>query len=273
MLTSIEVMNPQGSLLALPMEDVSDGVVVKDIQGLDPVKATLVSSSFAQMNGEQYHSSRREARNIVLKLDLEPDYITTTVKDLRDRLYRYFMPRSQIFMKFYDSSGLEVSIEGRVESFDCPLFVQEPEANISIMSFDPDFLGATPVVIQEETTEDEDEIFIEYEGSIETGIEFVLNVDRSLSEFTIYHRLPDGSIRTTDFSAPLENGDVLTIVTIRGSKRVTLNRSSIESSALYGISPQSNWLELVPGDNYIRVYAEGEGIPYTITYTNRYGGL
>jgi hypothetical protein len=76
-----------------------------------------------------------------------------------------------------------------------------------------------------------------------------------------------------DFAGSLVSGDVLTISTVSGNKYVTLKRASVVSSLLYGISPTSKWLEFLPGDNYIRVYATGATIPYTITYTKRYGGL
>jgi hypothetical protein len=50
MLTMVTVQNPSGTLF-LPLTDASQGYVVKDIQGLDPVKASLASSTMAQMDG------------------------------------------------------------------------------------------------------------------------------------------------------------------------------------------------------------------------------
>jgi hypothetical protein len=273
MLTTVEARTASGNLLILPLEDISNGYVVEDIKGLDPVKATLVSSSFAQMDGEQYHSSRREARNIVLTIGLEPDYITESVRDLRLRLYSYFMPKSAIRLRFYDSDGLVVEISGRVESLETPMFTREPKVDISIMCFDPDFVELTPVVVNGNTVSDNTDTIIEYPGTVETGFVLVLNVDRVLNEFTIYHRPPDDSIRTLDFAAPLQAGDILTISTIVGSKFANLNRGGTISSILYGVSPQSNWIQLEHGDNNLRVYAVGAAIPYEITYTPRYGGL
>lgn len=274
MLTMLEVRNSQGALLSLPLEDISDGLILAEVEGLDPVKATLVSSSLAQLDGEQYHSARREARNILLHLDLEPDYITDSVRDLRKRLYAFFMPKSEVQLRFYMSDDLTVNIMARVETFDSEMFSKEPKMVSSLMCYDPDFIDLDPVLIEEMTTETTDELLVEYDGTVETGIFFQLLVDRALSEFTIYHRLPDNSIRSLEFAAaPLEDGDVLTINTISGSKGATLLRTGITTSVLYGVSPQSSWIELQPGENYIRVYAEGDEIPFEITYSNRYGGL
>jgi len=273
MLETVEVRNDVGNLLTLPLEDGSSGFIVADIEGLEPVKATLVSSSFATMDGEQYHSSRREARNIKLKLDLEPNYTYDSVLELRHRLYDFFMPKSRTYLSFITSEGLTVNIEGRVESFDCPLFTKDPAADISLMCYDPDFVDPTPVILSGNTVSDDTETDVLYEGTIESGIKFILNVDRALTEFTIYHRPPDDVVRTLDFTGSLASGDVLEIITVPGSKGATLTSGSVLSSVLYGVSPQSNWIELQPGNNAIRVYAAGAAIPYTIEYSERYGGL
>lgn len=272
MLVKVEVRTRQGNLLSLPLEDISDGIIVGDIEGLDPVKATLVSSSFAGLDGQQYQSSRRDLRNIRIKLDLDPDP-TDTVRDLRNRLYGFFMPKSEVDLRFYMEDGLTVNISGRVESFEAQLFTAEPAADISIICFDPDFQGLAPVVISGNTVSTNAEFLINYEGTVETGIEFTLLPNRTLTEFAIYHRAPDDTMRILEFAAPLAVGDMLNISTVSGSKGATLLRTGTSTSVLYGISPQSNWTELASGPNYFTVYAVGAAIPFQIKYVNKYGGL
>jgi hypothetical protein len=166
-----------------------------------------------------------------------------------------------------------VDIVGYIETCECPLFTDKPKATISILCMDPDFLDLSDDVISGNTTSGTTETLVTYDGTVDTGIEFVLNVDRTLTEFTIYHRPPDGTLRSLDFAASLILGDVVTISTVRGNKFATLTRAGTNSSLLYAVSPQSNWIEFQNGDNHIRIYALGAAIPYTITYTNRYGGL
>jgi len=273
-LTAVEARSRQGDLLSLPLGDDSSGFRIAKIEGLDPVKATLVSSSFANEDGEQYQSSRRETRNIRFNIELDPDPETDTVRSLRKKLYRFFMPESEVRLTFVLEEGLDVDIVGRVESCETDHFSQEPAVDISIICFDPDFYDPTPIVVPGETTEGETPMVITYDGTTEVGIKFVLNVDRALPEFTVYHVPPNDSVRTLEFdNAPLEAGDVLTISTVRGSKGATLVRAGVTSSILYGVSPQSNWIELMPGDNNIRVYAEGAAVPRELEYINKYGGL
>lgn len=273
MLTRVEVHTRQGNILDLPLDDASNGLIVKDIDGLDPVNATIVSSSFAGTDGEQYHGARREKRNIKIVVDLEPDYVTTSVADLRQRLYDYLMPKTEVMLRFYMSSGLSVDIWGNVESNKAPQFTKEPAAEISLLCLKPEFIDPNLVTIPGISTALGTETPIVYDGSIETGFLFTMAVNRTLTEFTIYHRPPDGSLRIVDFAAPLVAGDNLLISSITDAKGAILTHLGSDSSVLYGISPQSPWLQLEKGTNLIRVYAIGAGVPYTIQYTTKYGGL
>lgn len=273
MLVRVEVRNSQGALLDLPLDDDSSGLYIENIDGLDPVKATLVSTSTAGADGAQYQNSRREARNLVVKMGVEPDWINTTVTDLRKRLYAFFMPKTEAFLRFYMDDGLYVDITGRVESFDFPLFTKDPEANLSLMCFQPDFIDPNPVNLSKMSVSDVTEFVVQYDGTVETGVVWTIRPDRAVGEFTLYHRRPDGQLRTLEFTKPLAAGDKLEISTVTGAKGVTLTRSSTQSSALYGVSPQSNWLEFQPGDNFLRLYASGAAFPFDLSYTTRYGGL
>lgn len=282
LLNSIDVQNSRGTLLSLPLEDISAGFVVRKIDGLGPVKATLVSSSFANMDGEQYHSSRREARNIVMSLGLKPDYAHMSVQDLRDQLYNFFMPKSScmltfhLFNKFaatiYDQN-LDLDIEARVETCEPTIFTDDPALDISMMCFNPDFYDPATVQVDGMSVAGLTDSVLPYAGTTDTGVIFQLKPDRDVPDFTIYHRPPDQTLHTIDFTYPLIAGDILEISSVRGSKYAKVTRAGVESSVLYGISPPSDWLTLQPGDNNLRVYTDGAPIPYSITYTNKYGGL
>jgi len=273
MLTKVEVRNNQGVLLTLPLFDISSGYLVTDIQGLDPVKAIIVSSSFAQRDGSQYQSSRREDRNLIFTLGLEPEYASTTVQALRDMLYTFFMPKEQVQLRFFDDNGRTVDISGRIETMDSPIFAREPTATIGIICFDSDFKALAPVQFSGNSTSGTTETTLTYPGTVETGFLFTLNVDRTITSFTIYHRPEDDVTRTLAFAADLVAGDKLEINTLDGSKAAVLTRASVESSILYGVSPYSNWINLFKGDNRFRVHVDGATIPYTLDYTTKYGGL
>ena len=273
MLNLVEVRTDRGLLLSLPLFEQSEGFLVKEIEGLDPVDATLVYSSMASQDDEQEQSSKRVKRNIIIKLGYEPDYINDTVKSLRDRLYGFFMPKSQVSLRFYSDDMPTVEIVGRVEKMSAPLFSRDPEATISILCAKSNFVGLDSYLVNGNTTSGTTETLIEYDGSIETGGLFRLLPDRSMSGFTIYNRLPDDSVQSQEFVFPLLSGDILEINSVNLNKSARLTRTGATSSVLYGISPISKWLNLYPGENHIRVSAAGAAVPWSFAYANKYGGL
>lgn len=273
MLIKVEARNAAGNVLSLPLQDISGGYTLKDITGLDPVKATIVSSSYADRDGTQYQSSRRDARNIVLKIGFSADWIVSTPKQLRDNLYKWFMTKSQVSLRFYEDNGLIVEAVGRVESNVSPRFTADPDSTISVLCPLPDFIGMSNELISGSSVSTAVESNLNYIGTIETPFIFTLNINRAVSGFTIYQRGPDGVQNSLDFIANLIAGDVINVSTVPGNKYATLTRAGATGSILYGVSPYSSWLTFAPGTNYLRLLISGNPVPYTIAYTNKYGGL
>lgn len=273
MITKVDILAAQGGTLTLTPDDDVSGLVTRDIGGTDPVKATIVSSSFAQQDGTQFQSIKREARDLTFKIGLDPDWVTETVLSLRRRLQGIFMTKSLVQMTFLMSDGLNVVISGRVETNESAMFTDDPVVDISVHCDEPDFIDPDPVVQNGVSTSGSTSINFPYQGSVETGVLFKMQVDRDVDAFTIYHIASDGTPQKMDFAADLIADDVLTISTVDGSKYATLTRLGVDSSILYGVDPTSSWFELTPGSNDIRVYATGDPVPYTIQYFNRYGAL
>jgi len=270
-LTKVEVTNSRGNVLTLPFDDDDSEYVVADIDGLDPVDAILTSSTYAGQDGEVFQTAKRGPRNIVLKLDLDPD--TSTYTALRQALYAYFLPKSQIKMRFYQDDGLYVDINGVVEKMPSTLFTQAPIVSVSIMCYMPDFTDPRIVDLSGSTVSTTTNTLISYPGTVETDTVVTLNVNRAMSDFSIYVSDESGAIRQLDFSAPLLAGDVLVISSLQGAKGITRTRAGVPSSLLYGRSAQSNWIQLFPGNNQFRIYAPGDPVPYVLEYVVRYGGL
>lgn len=274
MLTRVEVQTPQGQTLTLSLIEPNNGLIVSKIDGLDPVKATIVTSQQALLDGMQYQSSRREMRNIVISVDLEPDYASTDVRGLRALLYQYFMPKSIVDLRFYMDEQFYASISARVESCETPMFTSEPQMTISLLCPDPDFVAPIATRVLGVSMPTVSEMLINYEGTAETGIFFRFLPNRAISQFTIYNR-PQGAadFQMMEFAAPLVSLDELQINTVGGNKSATLIRTGTSIPMLYGVSPTAAWIQLYPGQNWFRVLAEGASIPYTVDYVAKYGGL
>ena len=273
MLERVDITNSRGNILTLMMEESESPYQVVDIDGLDPVKAELVSTSYAGTDGEDFQSAKLGARNIKIKLDLDPDFDPKTYADLRRDLYAWFMTKAQVTLRFFLSTGLYVDILGVVEEMSSPLFSEDPEVTISLMCYKPDFIDTRMVTIDGMTVADTTNTEIEYPGNVEAGTVLTLNVNRSMADFTIYNQDEGGNLSRLDFTGALLAGDVLVISSLQGNKGITLTRASVTSSFLYGRSAQSSWIKFVEGLNQFRVYALGDPVPYVLEYLVRYGGL
>lgn len=276
MLTQLEARSSQGQLITFPLQDPSEGYLINDIEGLDPVKATIVTTDFAQGDGVQLQATKRGPRTIILKLDLVPDFTTSSVRSLRNRLYTVFMTESKVSLRFVMSDGSSVEIQGVVEDFSCPLFVKEPMASITIFCEKSDFYDPVVKKINGNTSTLTNTIDVDYEGSVETGIVFKLFPNRNIDNFLLMQTPPDGTLRQLDFETPtpLVANDVLEISTVFREKRAIRTRPSQPStSVMFGVAPSSDWITLFQGVNRLRVYAQGAPIPFTIEYTDKFGGL
>lgn len=273
MLTMVTAQSPQAGILALPLQDSSAGYSVKDIQGLDPVKATLVSTQLAQMDGAQLHNARREPRNIIMKLGLEPDYVSTSVASLRKALYGYFMPKSKVTLGFYFDEVLTGLTDAIVETADNSMFSADPEVTVSLISYDPDFLAPDPVIVNANTVNSNATVTISYPGTSDTGIIFTVTFPVTASAIRIYNTRPDNVLQSVDIFGSFLANDQLIIDTNPGSKSVTVIRAGNRIPALYYMLP-STWIALQGGDNKFRAYYTGASpLPYTVQYTTRYGGF
>ena len=275
MLNRIEIHKKDGGVLTLPIYDATN-YQIKDVQGLDPVKANIVTSNFAHIDGTQFQSSRREMRNIVMKLSIDSFGVGKSVQELRKDLYSFLMPKTDVTLKFIRDNLESMAISGQIESFDSSLFVKEPEATISILCFDPDFKNETPDIFAGTTVTTTTNSQIIYNGEVDSGFIFTMTPTVNVDTFTLQNTLSDGSVRKLIFDSatnPILAGQTVIISTISGDKYVRVSNNGTISSILWGLDPSSDWVSLQSGTNNIRVNTATSGMPYTIEYYTRFGGL
>lgn len=263
--------------LTIQLGDTLNGINVRDFSGLDPVKATLVSSKFANQPGGIFQASQREARNITLKLGIDPDPATQTVRSVRNNIYRFFREGTSRLFKFYvddvdDTLEDGYYIEGWIESCNSPMFTDDPEVSISIMCFNPDFYDPNSVTITGVTTTDPGPYEMNYDGTTETGVEFTFNIGVATSSLSIHYTDTSNVTQVMDIAYNFVPGDTLTINTTPGSKSATLLRAGVSSSALPAISPQSVWMLLTPGYGKFEFFNDLT-IPVEIQYKKLFGAL
>lgn len=281
MLTNVEVFNPLIPVSPLVVTEGQSPFQIHKVDGLEPVAATINTAELGEIEGEAYMGSSVGKRNIVITFGLYPDPSKgQTVAILRQMLYTYFMPRSQVRLRFHNTHMPAVDISGHVEDFAPTLFSKEPEYAASIICEAPDFLDISPTVFNGVTiaTGADDPILIEYLGTKPAG--FLVKVDSTAAAPT-----HNGDI-LIDLMSPKESGTMLvdTVVdsshelqvqTIPGSKFIHSNfpGSSSFENILGQLSLGSKWLQLYYGKNYFQVKSETPGQDWTLIYTNRFGGI
>lgn len=292
LLQSVKVIdNTSGdTLLELPLEDQFPNLFyVQNIDGLDPVDATLISSKFARLDGEQYAGGQRVIRNIIFTLGLNPDYGHMDAKTLRDQLYRYFMPKSPIRLRFhmFDQftddvlvQELDLDATGVIESFVAPLFVSNPTATITVVGYDPDFIDQAQKESFGLITTDSDHmaLSLDYAGSVPTGAIFELEFENDTTVIQLELVNVDGSTELMQFNYDFLTGDILTFNTTPGSKTVNLLHAGVNYPIMFALQnypAELTWITLKPGRNVFLSHMASDGVSQTfnVKYYNRYGGL
>jgi tail protein len=272
MLTQVSAQNNRNGLLLLPLFDSSAGYSVQNIDGLGPVKATYVASTLAQQDGGTVQNRRRDARNIVLTLGLESDWVTNTPSQLRRVLYNFFMPKLEVTFGLYEDDIFWGSTVAEVESCEPVMFSADTQVAISLLCYDPDFYAPAVTDVPSLTVNNTTTQTITYEGTSESGIEFTLTFMESATSITLINTGPDGVQQTFELDGAFSNGDVLYVNSNNGHKAATLSSGGLPKSILSYLG-RDDWITLQPGDNQFRAFYGGTATPYDLQYTAKYGGF
>jgi len=278
----MEVFSANPSAPELPLGGFmpsDDPVQIRDITGLEPVKADISSTGLATGRGETLQGSSTGKRNIVMKLGLNPDWEEQTMTSLRHQLYRYFMPEQWTKLRFFSDELPVVDIEGIVESFEPNMFSQDPEVQISVLCHQPDFIEADATIYNGVVDDGTLELEFDYIGNVETGLE--VRVDRTPDNvaysgdviFTL--RSPEDPQILEVTGVVIDHTQYLKISSVPRNKRVQVISvvDGAPTNILAKMTPASIWPIVKPGLNVLSVAAVEDGQAWTMAYFNRFGGL
>lgn len=282
MLQKVEIFSANPSAPELPLAGFaasSDPIFIRDIQGLEPVKAEITTVPLATGRGERRQGSSTGKRNIVLSLGLNPNWVDQTMATLRQHLYRYFMPEEWCKLRFISDHLPTVDIEGYVESMDPNIFSQDPEYQISIICPQPDFVDIDATIYNGVVDDGSIELEFEYIGTVKTGFE--VRIDRAVANPSYSGPITITNLAPVD--AQIIEIDPVVIDTLQYFKlNTTQGRRRLQSvdyadgaftNLLDKMTGESVWPQLKPGQNVFSVAAEESGQTWTLAYFNRFGGL
>lgn len=290
MLTQVKAYSSLQSAPTLYLSEVgraeNDLIQIRNIDGLDPVVASVSTVPYGSSDGEAYVGSSVLSRNIVLTLHPNPDWNTWSHEALRRIMYAYFMPKQEVRLVFYSDDMNEVEIYGVVESFGANMFSKDPEYIASIMCMDPYFKTIDPVVLTGANNL-EIPIEIDYGGNIPGGI--YVKVEKVSGANPKQVTIQIGNPKLTTFKvdvdpAVIANDDKYFDMSSYPRSKYVRNvyiddvgdiKKGTKKSLLSNITIKegSQWPMLQPGVNKFEVITDNGVQNWTLQYYELYGGL
>lgn len=256
----------------------TDLIQVREITGLDPVKASVNVSPFGSVDGSAYVGSDVLSRNIVLTLGLNPDWDTWTYEALRRLIYSYFMPKRPTKLQFESDDIPPVEISGIVESAEVNHFSKSPEMQVSVVCPDPYFSSIDPVVITGQSIRKGGATdTIDYEGSVETGIRVLVSESSGANPTSIGIQVGDPTISYFDVMAGVDASKYFEMSSVPLRKyvqNVDLTTGVITNLlSKTTIREGDTWPSLHPGETDFSVVTDAGVQDWELRYYLRYGGL
>lgn len=263
------------------------GMLIYNITGLGPGKATINAYEVATDDGSMYSSARLGARNIVMSIIFHG----TDIESLRQKTYKYFPIKKYVELEITTDNRISV-IKGYVEENEPTIFSKAEATQISIICPYPYFYkggkdainstyfyGVDPVFEFPFSNESLEEPLLEfgqirrepvksifYDGDADIGIKIFIKALGSAKNITIANLdTQDAMVIDTDKIAKivgdtaLKYGDEIEISTVQRDKYIRLLREGKYYNVLNAIGKNTKWFKLVKGDNQFAFTAE-EGI-------------
>jgi len=282
MLTEVKAYSSWRSAPTLPLSDggrpETDLIQLRNIDGLDPVKASVNTSPFGSVDGASHTGSSVLTRNIVLTLHPNPNWDTWTFESLRKLLYSYFMPKRQTRLVFYSDDMIPVEISGIVESVSVNIFSKDPELIVSIICPDPYFTALEPTVLTGQTVRAGGAVTtLEYNGTIESGM--FVEVSSTVAPFPTDIAIQIGDPRLSYFAveASVDAGKYFQMSSLPMRKyvqNVDVNTGVITNLlSKVHIQEGSLWPTFQPGLNEFMVVTDQGVQDWELTWYERFGGL
>ena len=304
MIKSLTVTNYLGEKLTLDLANpYTSGLAIEYINGLGPGEATINMTEIATNDGSLYNSARLPSREITIGLRFLWD---PTIEDARHKTYKYFPIKKKVTLRFVtDTRTLE--IDGYVQSNEPDIFSKKEGCTISILCEDPyfystygggsgsvTFYGVTPLfefafendslttpLLEFGNIENKSENLVAYDGDVEIGIIIKIHSLGNASGITIYNAgtrevMNIDSTKLVELTgSDIIAGDTITINTTRGHKSIYLSRGGTDINILNCLDRDSDWFQLVKGDNIFAFSAaEGEtNLQFRLDYKSAYEGV
>lgn len=278
MIKSVTITNHLDESIKLDLFNPEEsGFIIKNIDGLGPVKANINFKELATNDGAIDNSARLSSRNIVMSLQFIE---SPTIEETRLKSYKYFPIKRNIKFLIETDNRICETI-GRVEANVPTIFSNAEGCQISILCSNPYFYSAgenganqtifygtdplfefpfsneslTEDLIEFGSIENRTEGTIYYDGDAEIGITIRIHAVGEAAGLVIYNtktreimRINDDKLKSL-IGSGIQAGDEITITTSRGEKGIYMLRSGVTINILNSLEKPIKWFQLSKGDN------------------------
>lgn len=278
MIKSVTITNHLDESIKLDLFNPDEsGFIIKNIDGLGPVKANINFKELATNDGSIDNSARLSSRNIVMSLQFIE---SPTIEETRLKSYKYFPIKRNIKILIETDNRICETI-GRVETNVPTIFSNAEGCQISILCPNPYFYSAgenganqtifygtdplfefpfsneslTEDLIEFGSIENRTEGTIYYDGDAEIGITIQIHAVGEAAGLVIYNtrtrelmRINDDKLKSL-IGSGIQAGDEITIITSRGEKGIYILRNGVTTNILNSLEKPIKWFQLSKGDN------------------------
>jgi hypothetical protein len=288
LLTHIDVESDNPFTVPIVGATPKDSILFKQITGLNPPNRNLFIGDYSR-DGGIFQGRRVGVRNVVITMELNPNpALGETVSGLRENLYKAFIdPLAEsdyLKLNFHLDDGRVLFLVGYTETFDTEIFSADTLAQASILCPDPYLRDDEATILTNPsgwTT-----VPFAYTGTAETGFEVRIEIHASTPKLILANNTVTDDTANPNYARgrmilnrAFVNGDVVTINTVRGFRRIWLTPAGGGPViSIYGsMTPTSRWLELHSQANTMKVYGSTPaslpaGIT-SLTYVQAYWGI
>ena len=301
MIKSVTVINHLGESLTLELgaPDLS-GLLIQQIEGLGPAKATINTTELATYDGALYNSARLQMRNIVMTLVM---MWAPTIEDARQKTYRFFPIKKQITLVF-ETDNRYCECTGYVESNTPDIFSKKETTVISILCPDPFFYSVNdgyyfkfggydamfefpfsnespsiPLLIMSEKNSAHSGTLL-YGGDSDSGLMITIHGLGTVTGTLVLACADTGEsmeIDTSKITGGFANLDDIMISTHRGNKFIYLLRNGVYTNVINALGKNSDWLSVHQGLNtfsyQIRDGSGADNLEIKMDYRMTYEGV
>ena len=284
MIKTIWIENPAGQSLELNLRssDREVGLLIFNIEGLGPPKATVNGQGGPNFDGIRASSVRADARHLLMTLAVANGGISE--EEAKQKIYTFFPIKQEIVFRV-ETDIKDVYIPAIVEANEFNQFATVENAVIGLFCPNPYFVDVESQKVlmrsrrgiplfefpfeNDSLTEDKLEFgyitdlptAIIYSGEVKTGADFNLHMLDYVEDVVITNNngsqqmTLDFTDAETFFGGAVESGDQVFINTRSGEKSIYFVRNAVWYNMINGVGIDDDWIDLRPGSNRIIINA------------------